>query len=358
MIALTPKSISPVRRPDDGRVGMLGTTSRHVLVVGGAGYVGTVLTDALLEHGYRVRVLDNFLYDHFAVGQTMIGRPRCSIVAGDFRDPSVLDRALGEITDVVLLASLVGDPISRKYPDLTWAVNVEGSKALFDLLDGRKLNRFVFTSTCSNYGMRNTDEPATEDADLLPLSPYAKTKVSLEEFIVGRLDAVDFTPVILRLATAFGLSPRMRFDLTVNEFTCAMAHGEALSVYDKETWRPYCHVRDIAAAIIAVLEAPRPLVAGEVFNVGSDENNFTKERIVEEILRHVHGKVEFVDGGCDKRNYLVSFGKIRERLGFACRHSVPDFIPELVEAVRSGFFDDANQARERYGNYRVRGGIA
>ena len=141
--------------------------SRTVLVVGGAGYVGTVLTDALLEHGYRVRVLDNFLYDHFIVGQTMVSRPRCSVVVGDFRDQSVLGEALADVTDVVLLGSLVGDPISRKYPDLTWAVNVEGSKALLDSLNGRQLNRFVFTSTCSNYGMRTTDEPATEDSELL-----------------------------------------------------------------------------------------------------------------------------------------------------------------------------------------------
>jgi nucleoside-diphosphate-sugar epimerase len=332
--------------------------SRHLLVIGGAGYVGTVLTDALLEQGYRVRVLDNFLYDHFLSAQSMIGRPRASLVVGDFRDGRVLERALEGITDVVLLASLVGDPISRKYPDLTWAVNVQGSKDLLENLSGRGLNRFVFTSTCSNYGLRETQEQATEDSELRPLSPYAETKVAFERFILDHRRSLDFSPVILRLATAFGLSPRMRFDLTVNEFTFIAARGNKLSVYDKETWRPYCHVRDIAAAVIACLEAPAYLVAGEVFNVGSDENHFTKEKIVEEILRHVDADIAFVDGGGDTRNYCVSFSKIRDRLSFRCRHSVRAFIPELIDAVRDGLFPHVEAMRDYYGNYRVRSGIS
>lgn len=330
---------------------------RHVLVIGGAGYIGTVLTDVLLEHGYRVRLLDNFIYNHFVIGEAIVGRPRTSVVVGDFRDHDVLGRALEDVTDVVLLASVVGDPISRKYPDLAWAVNVRGSEDLFDFLNGRGLDRFIFTSTCSNYGLRVTDEPATENSELRPLSPYAETKVEFERFILQRADCLDFTPVILRLATAFGFSPRMRFDLTVNQFAYFAARGEVLSVYDKETWRPYCHVRDISAAIISMLEAPTHLIAGEVFNVGSEENNFTKEKIVEEILRHANAHFEFVEGGADTRNYFVSFSKIRDRLGFRCKQSIHKFIPELISAVRAGLFSRVEQS-DHYGNYRVRNGIA
>jgi nucleoside-diphosphate-sugar epimerase len=325
----------------------------HVLVIGGAGYIGTVLADALLAQGYQVRVLDNFLYGHVLSAQSIIGRPHASLLVGDFRDRQVLELALDGITDVVLLASLVGDPISRKYPDLTWAVNVAGGIALLDNLSGRGLNRVVFTSTCSNYGLRATEEPATEDSELQPLSPYAETKVALERFILERRRSFDFNPVILRLATAFGLSPRMRFDLTVNEFTYIAAKGAKLSVYDKETWRPYCHVRDIAAAVIACLQQPESMVEGEVFNVGSDENNFTKQGIVEEILRYIDANVSFVDGGSDVRNYRVSFGKIQDRLSFHCQYSVQSFVPELIEAVRDGLFAHVVTLRDYYGNYRV-----
>lgn len=325
----------------------------HVLVIGGAGYIGTVLADALLAQGYHVRVLDNFLYGHVLSAQSIIGRPHASLLVGDFRDRQVLELALDGITDVVLLASLVGDPISRKYPDLTWAVNVTGGTALLDNLSGRGLKRVVFTSTCSNYGARAMEEPATEDSELQPLSPYAETKVALERFILERWRSFDFNPVILRLATAFGLSPRMRFDLTVNEFTYIAAKGAKLSVYDKETWRPYCHVRDIAGAIIACLQQPESAVGGQVFNVGSDENNFTKQGIVEEILRHVDADVSFVDGGSDIRNYRVSFGKIQDQLSFRCQYSVQSFVPELIEAVRDGLFAHVETLRGYYGNYRV-----
>lgn len=332
--------------------------SRHVLVIGGGGYVGTVLTDELLTHDYRVRILDNFLYDHFIAAQAILGRPGVSLVVGDVRDGNAVDAALDGVTDVVLLASLVGDPISRKYPQLTREVNIDGSEDLFDRLDGRGLQRFVFTSTCSNYGLRETDEPASEDATLNPLSIYAETKVAFERYILGRNPAVDFAPVILRLSTAFGFSPRMRFDLTVNEFACIAGQGEKLVVYDKDTWRPYCHVRDIAAAVIAALEAPEERVAGEVFNVGSDENNYTKEKIVEEILRHIDVDVSFVEGGKDARNYRVSFAKIHDRLGFTAGHSVSAFIPELIDAVRAGFYSHLDRTREYFGNYAVREGIS
>ncbi|HYN39874.1 MAG TPA: SDR family oxidoreductase, partial [Rhodospirillales bacterium] len=202
------------------------------------------------------------------------------------------------------------------------------------------------------------EEPATESAPLTPLSLYAETKVEFEQAVLQRVGHVDFEPVILRLATVFGLSPRMRFDLTINEFSHALASGQKLSVYDKDTWRPYCHVLDVCGAVARVLEAPGTAVAGEIFNVGSDENNFTKEGIVGEVLRCVDGDVEYGGSGGDRRDYRVSFAKIRERLDFRGRFGLRAVIPQLVQAVHGGLYRLDNGSRSAYGNYEVRAGLA
>lgn len=329
----------------------------RVLVVGGAGYVGSVLCRALLARGYGVTVLDNFLYDHALSVEGIYDEPGYRLIMGDLRDRAALARALDGADHVVLLASLVGDPISRKYPELTRSVNTAGSEALFLALDEAGIDRFVFTSTCSNYGLREDDTPADETAELRPLSLYAETKVGFERFVLAHLDRVSVCPTLLRIATAFGMSARMRFDLTVNEFARAMALRQPLDVYDKDTWRPYAHVRDIAAAIIRVIEAPREVVRGEVFNVGSDANNYTKAMIVEEIARHVDAPVRFVEKGADARNYRVSFAKIRDRLGFEAQHAVADYVPQLVAAVQDGLYAQADVLRNVYGNYQVRAGV-
>lgn len=327
---------------------------RHVLVIGGAGYVGSVMVRELLKRGYKTRVLDNFLYSNSLSLEGLYDEPGFSLVMGDLRDEATLDRALDGVTDVVLLASLVGDPISKKFPDLTRSVNQAGSETVFKALEGRGIHKFVFTSTCSNYGMRDSDEPADETSELKPLSIYAETKVGFEKFLLEQGKSSETIPTVLRISTAFGLSHRMRFDLTVNEFTAALAKGEVLDVYDKDTWRPYCHVRDIAGAVIRVLEAPEEKVRGEVFNVGADENNYTKAMIIDEILTHIDGKVSYVEKGSDPRNYRVSFAKIKNVLGFEPRHSVKAFVPELIEAVRSGLYLRSEEIPGYYGNYDVR----
>lgn len=328
---------------------------RHVLVIGGAGYVGSVLVRTLLRRGYRTRVLDRFLYRNSLSLEGLYDEDGFSLRHGDLGSDQVVGPALEGITDVVLLASLVGDPISKKYPELTRRVNLDASQRLFEQLARRDIDRFVFTSTCSNYGLLSSDAAATEETELNPLSIYASTKVAMEQFILSRLGDVAFASTILRIATAYGLSPRMRFDLTVNEFVYVLASGQPLQVYDKDTWRPYCHVRDITEAIIRVIEADRELVSGQVFNVGNDENNYTKAMLVEEILKHVNGEVSFVEGSTDPRNYRVSFKKIRRTLDFQPSHSVRSYIPELIGAVRSGLFLREPEIRDYYGNYKIDG---
>ena len=334
-----------------------GEEGRHVLVIGGAGYIGNVLVRRLLGDGARVRVLDKLIYDHGAAIAGVFEEPGFSFVHGDLCDRNLLDRALDGVSDVVLLAAMVGDPVSKKYPELTRRVNVEGARGVFDALEGRGIDRFVFTSTCSNYGLRKTDEPATEESELAPVSLYAETKVEFEDFVLGRVGEVDFCPTVLRISTAYGISQRMRFDLTISEFTRTLTIGDELLVYDADTWRPYCHVRDISKAIAAVMGSPAEAVRGEVFNVGHADENFTKRMVVEAVQEHLggSGRLSFHEGGVDPRNYRVSFDKIRERIGYEPDLRVPVSVGSLVAAIQAGAFPDVDERERFYSSHSLVG---
>jgi nucleoside-diphosphate-sugar epimerase len=323
---------------------------RHVLVVGGAGYVGNVLVRRLLSAGYRVRVLDSLLFNHGSSLAGVFEQPGFSFVRGDLRDAGTVEGALDGITDVVMLAALVGDPISKLYPDLSVEVN-EAAKSALEPIGASGVDRFVFTSTCSNYGLRSSDEPANEDSDLAPLSLYAELKVDFEQHLLG-LDQPSFSPTVLRIATAYGLSQRMRFDLTIAEFTRTLATGEELVVYDADTWRPYCHVEDISKAVMTVLDAPEEQVRSDVFNVGHDDENYTKRMVVDVVQEHLggRGQVQFTEGGKDPRNYRVSFEKIHRVLGYEPDHRVPEAVGSLIEAVEAGAFDDVEERPAYYAN--------
>lgn len=327
---------------------------RHVLVIGGAGYIGNVLIRKLLTLGYRVRCMDALYYPTGHTIAPLIDNDRFSFVLGDLRNAENVRDPLVGITDVVLLACLVGDPISKKYPELSREVNQAASCRLFSELASRGLHKFVFTSTCSTYGILEGNKPATETSPVSPRSVYAETKVAFEEYVLRHSNSVDFSPTILRLATAFGLSPRMRFDLTISEFSRDLAMGKELVVYDESTWRPYCHVSDISDAIIKVIEAPTDLVKGQVFNVGGNKNNFTKRMIVDELKQLIKdAKISFKEGGSDTRDYRVSFDKIRTTIDFEPAHTVPDAIANVVSCVRAGLYTDVDENRNFYGNYAV-----
>ena len=333
------------------------TDGRNVLVVGGAGYVGNVLVRRLLAAGQRVRVLDDLLFDHGAALSGVFEEPGFSFVRGDLRDPDAREGALEGVTDVVLLAALVGDPLCKKYPDLARSINFDGSAELLRALNGRGIDRFVFTSTCSNYGLRETNEPATEESDLSPQSLYAETKVQLEEEILGAAGELDYCPTVLRIATAYGLSPRMRFDLTISEFTRTLAIGQELLVYDADTWRPYCHVSDISRAIMTVLDSYADLVRGEVFNVGHSDENYTKRMVVDAVQEHLggEGEVSYAEGGVDPRNYRVNFDKIARVLGFEPQERVPSSVGNLIAAIRAGAFEEVEtRPGSFYANRNIR----
>lgn len=327
----------------------------NILLIGGAGYVGTVMTSHLLKKGYKITVLDNFVYGHQFSVQAYIGDPDYKIVAGDISNISDLEKASEGITDVVILAGLVGDPVTKKYPDESGSINEKGIKNCINFFKGKKINKLIFISTCSNYGMIEENETADENYELKPLSLYAKAKVSNEEYLLAKKHELDYTAVILRFATAFGLSPRMRFDLTISEFVRDIFFGKELLIYDENTWRPYCHVRDFARLIEIILTKENDKIHFEVFNAGGDKNNYTKKMIADEILKHIpEAKLKFGTHGSDARNYKVSFSKIKERLGFEPAYSVPDGIEELIASLKIGLYADSLDNPNKYGNYELR----
>ena len=327
---------------------------KKILIIGGAGYIGTVLTDHLLNAGNHVRSLDLFLYKNNHCVLPYLGREGYESMYGDLCYPEVMLRALDGITDVVLLAGLVGDPITKKYPEASHNINEIGIKNCIDQLNGLGLDHLVFVSTCSNYGLIEGDQLADENFELKPLSLYAKSKVATEQYILGLNGNVDYTPTVLRFATAFGLSTRMRFDLTVSEFTRELALGRELLVYDAYTWRPYCHVRDFGRLIDLVFKAPAEKIAFEVFNAGGEVNNYTKQGIVDAILEQLpNAQVKYKEHGVDPRNYRVDFSKVRKNLNFEPRYTVPDGIKEVLGAFENHSFDHVDEQRNLYGNYEL-----
>jgi nucleoside-diphosphate-sugar epimerase len=318
----------------------------RVLVTGGAGYIGSTLVPLLLNEGHEVRVLDSLCHgSHSLFG--VWAHPGFGFYRGDVRDPGVVRRALDGVKAVVHLAAIVGDPACARDPDLARAVNRDASLALITESVRAGVCRFVFASTCSNYGkMKDPDKLVDEASDLAPVSLYAETKVEVERELLGRRWSERLCVTPLRLATVFGVSPRMRFDLTVNEFTAEMLLKQRLVVYGEQFWRPYVHVRDAARAIVAVLGAPEAEVGGSVFNVGSTEQNYQKQQLVELIRPHAPAAlVEYIRRAEDPRDYRVSFSRIRERLGFTITRTVPDGIAEVARLVTDGAVADPADAR-------------
>src|SRR3954466_4657517 len=324
----------------------------RTLVTGGAGYIGLLVVDELLGAGRDGTVVDDVrggggdvtVLDVLLHGQAEPSGVR--FVEGDIRDPDARARALEDAEAVVHLAAIVGDPACARDPALAQAVNVDASMAL--AAEAVDVERFVMASTCSNYG-RMTDPavPIDETGVLAPVSLYAEQKVAVETHLLD-LDDPPYAVTCLRFATVFGVAPRMRFDLTVNEFTRDLWADRQLEVFGEQFWRPYVHVRDAARGIRTVLEAPTQQVAGQVFNVGDSAENYRKLDLVERIREQVdRGEVAFVHRDEDPRDYKVSFEKIRARLGYEVTMTVPSGMAEVIAALDAGRFPDSFDARYR-----------
>jgi nucleoside-diphosphate-sugar epimerase len=320
-----------------------------ILVTGGAGYVGSTLVPLLLAEGHQVTVLDSLLHG----GESLLGvwaNPAFEFKLGDIRQRETLHSLLPGVDAVVHLAAIVGDPACARNPDLSRNVNLESSLALIEDCRRAGVQRFIFASTCSNYGrMSDPTKYVDEDSELAPVSLYAETKVAVEKALLASGDkGSDWCPTPLRFATVFGVSSRMRFDLTVNEFTMEMLTKKQLVVFGEQFWRPYIHVRDAARGIYAVLKAPAEKVSGKVFNVGSTDQNFQKQQLVDMIRPHApDAKVEFVHKQEDPRDYRVSFSRIQQALDFKITRTVADGIEEVVHLVRNNIIHDFTEKRFR-----------
>jgi nucleoside-diphosphate-sugar epimerase len=310
-------------------------SSGTTLITGGAGYIGMLAAEELAEAGHEVRVLDSFLHGQQALAEGL----RAELIAGDIRDADARAEALRGADNVVHLAAIVGDPACARDPETAQAVNVDASLALIDDAAAAGVSRFVFASTCSNYGrMDDPTVPITETGVLAPVSLYAEQKVAVEQHLLA-LDPAPFAITCVRFATVYGVAPRMRFDLTVNEFTRDLWADRRLEVYGEQFWRPYVHVRDAARGIRTVLQAPVESVAGEVFNVGDTRENYRKLDLVELIRKETdRGEVAFVHRTEDPRDYKVDFTKVADRLGYAITATVPDGIREVMAALEQGRF--------------------
>jgi nucleoside-diphosphate-sugar epimerase len=277
-----------------------------ILVTGHHGYIGSVLAPALREAGHDVVGLDTFYYRGCDFGEPAAFEPTLSLDVRDVR-PDDIDG----FDAIVHLAALSNDPLGDFNPDWTYGINRDGAIALARAGKAAGVRRFIFASSCSMYGQAGGDAPLDEGAPLRPLTPYAESKVGAEEALRELVDA-DFAPVFMRNATVYGLSPRLRLDVVLNNLV-AWAHttGAIQLQSDGSSWRPLVHVRDVAKATLALLAAPEDLVRGEAFNIGSAPQNYR----IRELAEIVHGRlpqceVTFAEGAsADPRSYRVDFSK-------------------------------------------------
>jgi len=322
---------------------------KNILVTGGAGYVGSILLRKLLSSGYKVTCVDNLLFGDYSIAD-IIDDSNFSFFNCDINNWKSLNNILisKEYFAVIHLAAIVGDPACKLNQELAIKTNWDSSVWLLDRTKELGISRFIFASTCSNYGkMSDSQSYVDENSGLSPVSLYAELKVRFENYMLNEENCLDnFSPTSLRFSTVYGLSPRMRFDLTVNEFTKELTNGRELMVFGEQFWRPYCHVDDFSNAFLATLTNSTNKVAYNVFNVGNTSENYTKKMIVDEIKKLIpNAKISFIKKDEDPRNYRVNFDKIKDELGFQITKRVPDGISEIFTSIKEGSFEDTEDQR-------------
>jgi nucleoside-diphosphate-sugar epimerase len=318
---------------------------QKILVVGGAGYLGSVLIRKLLAKGFRVKVMDILMFGRCSIEELM-SNDNFELVEEDMRNISSLAKALSDVTAVINLAAIVGDPACKNRPETAIETNYLANKALADACKYHQINRFVYASTCSVYGQMKSDEELTENSPLNPVSLYARSKIQSEEGLLS-LEDDNFSPTIMRMSTLYGLSPRMRFDLVVNTMTKTALFDNKISVHGGgKQWRPLLNVEDATESYIRCLEAPLANIKGQVFNVGSSKQNYQIIDIAKAV-KHCIPKAELAVEGenRDQRNYLVSFDKIEERLDFRAKNGLEGSIRKIIKAINNGELKNVNDPK-------------
>ncbi len=329
-------------------------TDKHVLITGGAGYIGSLLTSELLRANYRVTVLDSLLFG----GESLLPflhHPNFHFIKADVTEPRAVKDSVKDgwqkPNAVVHLAAIVGFPACQAVGrQVAWKYNVDATKMVFEQSADLGVARFVFASTYSNYGLAANGKPVTEESPLNPQSIYAETKIAAEEFLLSQKDTIC-APMSFRFATLYGISPRTRFDLIVNQFVLDAYTKRELLIYQRGYSRSFVHVMDVTRGIMMGLEADEKKVCNQVFNLGTDKGNYTKDQIVNLVLKRLpETVVEYRDltFGGDMRDITVSFEKVKRVLGYETTLTVDDGIREVLHALKTGLI--RNPLDERYRN--------
>jgi nucleoside-diphosphate-sugar epimerase len=309
----------------------------RVLVIGGAGFIGSALLPMLLERGYKVRLLDLLLYGEEPIKQYK-DHPRLELLKADFRQIDAVVSAMQDVDAVIHLGAIVGDPACALDEGLTVEINLMATRMIAEVAKGCHVRHFIFASTCSVYGA--SEHMLDEHSELKPVSLYAKSKAASEKMLLKMVDD-RFSPVILRFSTVYGLSGRYRFDLVVNLLTGKALVDKEITIFGGNQWRSFVHVEDSARAIMSVLEASPEIVRNQIFNVGSNEQNYTIAHIGELIHQHVPTANVINKGDeVDPNNYKVNFNKIQRILGFKPKWSVEQGIVQVAYAIESGAVKD------------------
>jgi transketolase len=329
------------------------SSGNTILITGGGGYIGSAVAKEFLDSGAEVRVLDLFIHGKGMIS-SVLEHENCTVFEGDVRNEVLVKKALKNVDYVVHLAAIAGAPESERVPELSWDINLEGTKTLFNLAKRSGVKRFIFVSTCSNYGGLGSENFADETSELAPISPYAESKVAAEKFILSGAptgssagdssgpsggparSSSEMVWTICRLATVYGVSPRMRFDLLVNQFTRDAYYGEKIEIFG-EQGRTFVHVLDVVAAFKHILGFKKSGVMRKVFNIGSTKGSNMTKRDLGFLVKKEFPKADIVllDKVIDGRDYKVSFELVKESLGFDPKHTVQGGVKEIASYLDS-----------------------
>ena len=307
----------------------------NLLITGGAGYIGTVISGLALKRGYRVKVVD-LLWFKKDVPLTYSTNQNYEFIEADICNRTLMEQILEGVDFIVHAAAVVGEPATKKFPELTRRVNYQASVDLINMAREKGIKGFIFFSTCSNYGI--SEGLANEDTLLKPPSLYAQTKVDVERYLMEKADGLDW--VICRLSTAYGVSPRMRFDLTVNDFTMNAVTKKYIDIYLPYTYRPYMHIFDIAEVILKTVDKFEA-VKNNIFNVGFNKENYQKIQIAEIIKKFIPDlRIEVTSKGTDIRDYQVDFSKLNKWFGATNTYTVEYGVREVIDLLNQGVITD------------------
>ncbi len=306
-----------------------------ILITGGAGYIGSVITNLALQRGLQVKVVDKLWFNE-QIPLIHLNNPGYEFVKGDICDDAVIEKSLEGVDYVIHTAAVVGDPASKLFPELTTKINYDASVKLINAAEQKGIKGFVFFSTCSNYG--TTNGLATEETELKPLSLYASSKVDTERYLMDKTKNLNW--VIGRLSTIYGSSPRMRFDLTVNDFTLNGWTKKYLDIFLPESFRPYIHTYDISNIALTLLDNI-DTVKKNVFNIGFEGENYQKIEIANIVKQFIPDvKTDILKEGGDLRDYQVDFSKLHRFINVEQVFDVEKGVAEVYQMLSKGLITD------------------